>query len=77
MFEAGKASFDAISLSIEFLIAVALLFAVGFEKYDRDHGLDLVHAGLTITAFVGQHPDGFSTSKEIDGLGTSRGPGLQ
>ena len=70
--EPGEASFDAISLSIEFFVVCSLLFSVGFGRHDRSrsHGLDVIEDGLAIVALVGQHPLGPSFSEQFDGLGT-------
>jgi hypothetical protein len=62
--EARETAFDAVALSIEFLVVAALLLAVRFGRHDRNrsHGLDVVEDCLTVVALVGQHPDGLAIS---------------
>jgi hypothetical protein len=70
VFEPGEASLDAVSFSIEFFVVSALLFAIGLGRYygNRSHRLDVIEDGLTVVAFVGQHPFCLSRPKQFHGL---------
>lgn len=71
LFESREAAFDAVALSVQALVVVLFLLAIGLGRDDGlgSGGLDVYEDGVGVLAFVGQHRLRLPGFQQRDGLG--------